>query len=79
MSAKISIKIDGFYFLLLGVLGLSLFLVVVTYKTVSQSLAAINQPPEKPSVLPLTLNKENLSKAYEWVFNKKIVSLDSNE
>lgn len=79
MSVKILIKIDRFYWLLIGVLGLLLFLVVMTYKEIFQSLTAINKPPERPLSIPLIINKDNLIKAYEWIFNKKIISLDTGE
>lgn len=79
MSVKILTKIDRFYWLMIGVLGFSLFLVVMTYKEIFQSLAAINKPSEPSLSVTLTINKDNLNKAYERMFNKKIVSLDFKE
>ncbi|GEM_PF-5327161 len=75
MSAKISFKIDQFYILLIIISGFLAVLVFFTSKRIYQSLSLLNKQ-EHPSVNQFKLNQGDLEKAYELIFNKKIISLD---
>jgi hypothetical protein len=76
MSVKILSKLDRFYLLLAGVLLVLLLLVIITFREIIHSLTMTNKDSQKSTFALTGINKENLDKAYEMIFNKKIVSID---
>lgn len=77
MLAKNIAKIDRFYgFLILALLFLTI-LVIFSSKEIFYALITANEIDQKSIGPPLQVNKENLNKAYELIFNQKIISLDS--
>ena len=76
MSVKILSKLDRFYLLLAVVLLVLLLLVIITFREIVNSLTMTNKDGQKSALALTGINKENLDKAYEMIFNKKIVSID---
>lgn len=76
MSAKLSLKIDRFYFILGVTLLVLVLLVIFTIKGIFLAFITSRQIDENAVAPETGINKSQLDKAFETVFNKKIIPLD---